>query len=209
MGIPISQFIGSASAKFETVGATVKGTILSVDMVQQTDLDTGAGLYWDDNKTRPKEMLKIVLQTSLRDNDGDDGRRALYAKGGSKTDLSLGLAMQDAIVAAVQKAGAQSIDEGAELAVKYVGDGPQKTRGHNPPKLYRAKYTPPVRGVAIDDFDDAPRQQQPQYGGERFAPQPQQGNPFPPNPQYAQQAPQQQPQPQQQSAPAVRDLDDF
>lgn len=193
MGIPINQLIGSASFKFDNLGDTVKGTIVTVEQAQQTDLDTGAPQWWDDNRTRPKLMLKIALQTALRDNDADDGLRTIYAKGGKADAASgTGLSMEQAIITAVQKAGAQSIDEGAELIVRWTGEGTQKTRGHNAPKLYTARYTPPVRGVAIngaDPFADmAPQQQQP----------------FPPNPQYAQQAPQQQ-APQRD----LSNLDDF
>ena len=43
-----------------------------------------------------------------------------------------------------------------ELTVRYIGDGEQKTRGFNPPKLYRAKYTPPAATPApsVADLDD-------------------------------------------------------
>lgn len=217
MGIPINQLIGSASFKFDNLGDTVKGTIVSVEQTQQMDMDTNAPQWWDDNRTRPKLQLKIVLQTALRDNDADDGLRTIYAKGGNAAPASgSGQAMEQAIVSAVQKAGAASIDEGAELIVRWTGEGEQKKRGYNAPKLYTVRYTPPVRGVQIngDPFADmAPQQQQPQYGMAQPQPQyvnvnpaqPQQGSPFPPNPQYAQQAPVQQQAPQRD----LSNLDDF
>ena len=142
------------SAKFETVGDTVKGTILDAQVRQQTDISTGELLTWDDGK--PKQQLVITLQTDIREDvvigeDPDDGRRRIYVKGSTKAESkSMTVAVRDAL----RTAGAQRLDIGATLAVRYTGDGVATTRGFTAPKQYAAKYEPPVKPV--DDFFAAP-----------------------------------------------------
>lgn len=194
MGVPLSQLTGSAAFKFEKGGDTVKGRIVSAEQTQQTDLDTGVAEFWDEGRTRPKLMLKVTLQTGLRDSEADDGLRVLYAKGGRfEAATGSGLSMQDAIVQAAKEAGAASIDEGAELAVRFTGEGKQAKRGFSAPKLYTAKYWPAAKSVSLDEFGGQPAPQQGfQPAPQQYAPQPQQ---FAPAPQQGfQPAPQQQPQ---------------
>lgn len=136
---------GSKSFKFDQHGATVKGTILSLDMQQQRDIKTGQPKYWDDAKAQPMMQLRVVLQTDERDNDDDDGQRAIYVKGN----------MQQAVRDAVKTAGADTIEVGGTLAVQYVKDGVATTVGFNPPKEYAAQYKPPVSqpaAVAVADL---------------------------------------------------------
>lgn len=137
---------GTPSFKFIPVGATVKGTIESLEMMQQNDFESGAPLWWDEAKTQPRMQLRIVLQTDLRDESitNDDGRRAIYVKGN----------LQQSVRDAIKKAGADKIEEGGLLAVKYVKDG--KAEGKlNPPKEYVAQYEAPTQtpsAVAVDDL---------------------------------------------------------
>jgi hypothetical protein len=135
------------SAKFPTVGTTVKGVVISKALEQQKDMDGKAKFYDDGN---PMNQMVIGLQTEERDAEltDDDGIRYVFAKGN----------MLVAIRDAVKKAGKQSLDLGDELAVKYTGDGVAKTRGFSAPKLYAAKVvqgTPPPPAVDFDD-DEAP-----------------------------------------------------
>lgn len=130
---------GGKSAKFETVGATVTGSIAAPPQVrQQTDISTGAGLTWDNGD--PKMQLVVQLQTNERADADDDGMRNLYVKG-SKDPSSKSL--HSAVAGAVQASGAKGLEVGGTLTVRYVGDGVSKTRGFNPPKQYEATYKAP------------------------------------------------------------------
>ncbi len=130
---------GGASARFETVGASVTGTIASPPEVrQQTKMGTGEPLTWDNGD--PKMQLVVALATQLRDNDDDDGIRNLYVKGSRKPESG---SMHAAVAAAVSAAGAKGLDVGGRLTVTYTGDGTASTPGFNPPKHYTATYTAP------------------------------------------------------------------
>lgn len=133
---------GVPSFKFDTIGATAKGPIVSLEMQQQRDIDTNQPMTWEDGK--PRMQLRIVLATDTRDNDEDDGHRAVYVKG----------QMQAAIRDAIKTAGQTQIVEGGILAVKYEKDGEKKKAAHNPPKQYRAQYQPPAPKPAAVDADD-------------------------------------------------------
>jgi len=132
---------GVPSFKFEKIGDTFRGEIISLDMQQQKDFTTQAPLFWDDG--RPRMQLRIVGVTDERDNDEDNGQRAIYVKGN----------MQAAIRDAIKTAGAQKIEVGGTLAVRYSADGEPPKKGLNAPKEYKAKYEPPVPTSAVDPDD--------------------------------------------------------
>ena len=122
---------GAPSAKFASIGTTVKGTVIAAEVRDQTDFTTGEVLRWDNGD--PRKQLVVTLQTDERDGDinDDDGTRRLFAKGN----------MLNAIKAAVRKAGA-NLEPGGTLVVKYVADGDPPKKGLNAPKLYEAAYKP-------------------------------------------------------------------
>ena len=134
---------GGSSAKFENVGDTVTGTILSAEVKDQTDLATGAILKWDNGDTR--KQLVVRLQTTQRDDEDDDGVRALYVKGSKKAGSH---SLHDAVASAVRLAGAKSLEVGGTLTVTYTGEEPSATRGFNPRKLYSASYVAPTAATA-------------------------------------------------------------
>ena len=125
---------GVQSFKFATPNDKVSGVITHMAMLQQTDFKTQKPLFWDNGD--PKMQMAITLSTVLAESDDDDGNRRIFVKG----------QMQKAIQEAVKKAGARGLAEGGELVVQYTGDG-EAERGMNPPKLYRARYAPPVVNV--------------------------------------------------------------
>lgn len=133
---------GGKTASFPEPGTVVRGTVLNAEPRQQRDFDNGQPLTWDDGK--PRMELVVTLQTKDVDPDdeSDDGVRVLYAKAN----------MLKAIKEAVRPHGGIAI--GGELAVKYTGDGEQKKRGFNPPKLYKAQYEAPAKTVSLDDDGD-------------------------------------------------------
>lgn len=143
-----NAFLMSAGVKpfkFEKHGDTVKGTIVSLEMQQQRDIKDNSLKWWDDAKTQPMMQLRIVLATDHRDDDDDDGQRAIYVKGN----------MQQAVRDAIKAAGATTIQEAGTLAVQYTKDGTASKPGFNPPKEYRAQYQPPPAtptAVAVDDL---------------------------------------------------------
>lgn len=139
---------GVRSAKFETIGDKVTGTVVAAEVTQQTDITTGAPKTWDNGD--PMMQLVVTLATDQRDPDDPDdtGERKLYLKGGKPT-TSLG-----AVKAAIKAAGAKGIEVGATLALAYTGDGEPTKRGFNAPKEYAAKYTAPpaIDPTAVDDI---------------------------------------------------------
>lgn len=134
---------GTKSFKFDEVGKTVKGSVLSLDVQQQRDLKTQEPKFWDKEKTQPMMQLRIVLQTDAREDDNDDGQRAVYAKGN----------MQNAIREAIKAAGKDKIEVGGTLAVKYEKDGKSETVGFNPPKEYKAQYAAPTATSSVSTED--------------------------------------------------------
>ena len=124
---------GARSASFKEHKDRVWGTIISSEVRQQTDFDSGALLYWDDGK--PRQQVAIILLTDEQSDDDDDGLRAVYAKG----------QMLKAIRAAVVKAVQRGIEDGGKLLVEYVSDAEPKRKGMSGAKQFFAKYEPPAR----------------------------------------------------------------
>jgi hypothetical protein len=119
---------GAKAAKFPTPGTVVTGPIVrEPEVAQQTEFGTGKPLFWDDGK--PRNQLVVQIQTGQRDDDEDDGVRAIYIKGKSLTG---------AVREAVKAAGAPGLEVGGVLAITYTGDG--KAERGMPPKLYSATY---------------------------------------------------------------------
>lgn len=153
MSIDPNDFLlsgGVPAAKFPTIGTTVKGAVVSSEVTQQTDFQTGKPLTWDDGS--PRQQVVITLQTDLRDPEvtDDTGLRKLYVKG------QMTAALRDALRAA----GAR-LEVGGTLAVQYTEDEPSATRGFNPKKVYRAQYQPATAGAVNDLLGVAPAQPEP------------------------------------------------
>jgi hypothetical protein len=142
---------GVKAAKFESIGDTITGKIISAEVAQQTDPESGAPKTWDDG--RPVMQLVITLQTDAREDDDDDGQRRIYAKGGNYEVASgKGTALLPAIREAIKKVGGKEIATGATLTVQHSGLGVQRRKAFNPPKLYVVKYVPPAVVVDLDDI---------------------------------------------------------
>ena len=54
---------GEPSLKYETPGTSHTGKIVSAEVQQQREIDTGKPKFWDDGK--PQWQIKVRLQTSL------------------------------------------------------------------------------------------------------------------------------------------------
>ncbi len=127
---------GSKAAKFPTPGTVVKGIVTGTRVTEQTEIGTNAIKRFDNGQ--PMMQMLVTVQTTEREDEDDDGLRTLYAKGGKGGMLE---ALREATKAH------RGIQVGGELAVKYTGDGEAKQRGFNPPKLYKAQYTPPTTPI--------------------------------------------------------------
>jgi hypothetical protein len=128
---------------------TAKGVVSSTSVRQAQDMDKKPKFFESGD---PMMDVIIVLdnceitptldENAYRGDDADDGRRRLIC----------GFEMQKAIGQAIRAAGARGIENGAELAVQYYGDGEAKKAGANRPKLFRAQYRPPAAGSGVNDL---------------------------------------------------------
>jgi hypothetical protein len=149
---PADQFLlggGGSSAKFEQIGDSITGVIISTAVQQQTDIATGVPLTWDNGD--PRQQLVVTISTSLRDPDNpdDDGVRNLYVKGSKKAGTQ---SMHDAVATAVRQAGGKGLEEGGTLTVTFVGEEPPVTRGMSARKLWSATYVQPDRAAQSGGF---------------------------------------------------------
>lgn len=206
---------GVRSAKFTNYGDTVTGRVVDSRISQQTDIKTQEPLSWPNGD--PKLQLVVTLQTSLREDDEDDGLRNLYVKGSQKPGSR---SLHAAVADAVRAAGAKALEEGGLLSVTYEADESASTPGLTDRKLYRARFQraqpQDASGVYLgtNQPQDAPQSQyppQPPTWGQPPAQQqpPQYPPASPPMPPQEPNGWQQQPAAQQQGVPTEDDLERF
>lgn len=143
---------GSASFPFNTPGDSVTGRVVSLEELQQTDLQTGEPRVFDNGQ--PMMMYRVELQTELRDSDLDDGVRSVYLRGSRKPESQSSLAA--VLHAVLQATGRAALTVGGTLTLTYIGDGQAKARGFNAPKLYQAAYQPPTVNLDAQQPPAAP-----------------------------------------------------
>lgn len=151
----INDFLSGSNAKafpFDHVGDTVMGVIIEMKKTQQTDMESGKPVYWDNGD--PKMMLRITLQTDLQDDDDDEGVRSVYLRGGNYTAATgKGTSSLVAVKDAVRRSGApDGIQPGGKLTLQYSGEAAKTNRAFNPAKLYVAAYEAPSMAVSLDDM---------------------------------------------------------
>lgn len=195
----------------------IEGTILNLsEPMQEKDFVTKEPAFWDKEKTRPKNMVAITLQTQMNegpDDNGepDDGARNIYVTVDYKPGGQLA-AIQDAMDAV----GARDLEVGGRLAVWFTGYDPESKNPDNPRRLFQARYALPPSGGGVFQQQPPAQAQQPvqatqpappaqfqqQPPAQQFAPQ--QAAQPPAQPAFQQQPPAQQFQtpPQQFQAPA-------
>ncbi|UOE45910.1 hypothetical protein [Agromyces larvae] len=117
---------GTKSAKFENPGDTITGVITEVTTRQKTEFGTGKPQFWDDGL--PQQQIVVTIQTTLAEDEDDDGLRAIYIKGWG--------AQLKAFRAAVQAAGAKP-EKGDDFTATFTGYGPKAPTGGFPPKTYQ------------------------------------------------------------------------
>lgn len=150
----ISAFINGSAAKsftFEDIGDAVEGTIVALDLRQQTDLQTGEPLTWNDGS--PRKVLVITLQTELQDDEADEGLRAVWCKGGNYTVATgKGVSSLTAVKDALRAVNAKDLEEGGFMRMELTGRGKATTKGFTQPNLYTATYGVPVAHVSMDEL---------------------------------------------------------
>lgn len=121
----------SKGVKFDTVGATITGTVKSSPRErQQTKFGSQEPDFWPNGD--PKMQILVDLQTDQRADMNDDGARTLYVASSN---------MKRAISDAIRTAGASDLEPGGTLTVQYVGNDPASKNPANPAKMYAAQYT--------------------------------------------------------------------
>ncbi|MDF7641743.1 hypothetical protein PT279_09120 [Bifidobacterium sp. ESL0784] len=108
-------------------GSTVTGTLELIETQQVRDFNTQQPAFWNDGK--PQQEIHMVIQTTLRDDEDDDGRRSLYVKGWGGQLKAFREAMRNAGIKKAPKPG-DTITE------TYVGADPQSKNPAMPAKLY-------------------------------------------------------------------------
>lgn len=152
----ISDFLtggGGKSARFDTIGDTIVGTVVDAKVTQQTEFGTDEPKFWPNGD--PMNQIVITLATDDRDptDPEDDGHRNLYVKGSKKPESK---SMTAALIAALRNAGATNLERGGTLACKYVSDGTPPKPGFNPPKQYQMQYRAPALDTGTELATDTP-----------------------------------------------------
>lgn len=115
-------------------------------VIPLTDMN-GMPLYWDAERTRPKEQLVVVLRCDgsrggarderNRANPHDTGERRLFVKG----------YLTPAIREALSECGSPGLRVGAELYVCWIGEQEPKRRGNAWARVWKARYVPATTGL--------------------------------------------------------------
>lgn len=150
----VNDFLMATGAKafpFDKQGDIVTGEIIDAQKKQQTGMEDGKPQFWDDGN--PKMMVVVTLQTSLRENDDDDGKRTVYLRGGNpQVADGKGTSTLRAVQEAIKKSGSKNgIELGATLSLAWTGNAPKKG-GLNPAKLYSAAFKPATQNIDIDEM---------------------------------------------------------
>lgn len=141
--IPLSELESSPSAKFKQIGDAYAGRIVSLDKKQNTKPNGELAFF-------PSGDPQMIWIITVEQANGE--RVALWASNGKyKVASGTGEAMLSAIGTAVRAAGAEAVEEGAELAVAHTGMG-EASPGKNPPRLYTAQYRKPTASIPVTDL---------------------------------------------------------
>ena len=137
------QQTGAPAFPYEAHGDTCEGVVTDYHMRQSFKFGTTELDFWPDGN--PKQELVINVDIG-ETGDFDTTERRLYAKKNG--------AMWKALQEALRESGA-IFERGGRIKMRYTGDGESKTKGFKPPKLYKAKWTPPTKvAPSVADLDD-------------------------------------------------------
>lgn len=161
-------------------GDSVTGVIEKIETTQVNDFQTKQPAYWNDG--RPKEQIRVIIQTQLRDPsvDDDDGRRSLWIKG-------WGIQLK-AFREACRQAGVKIPKPGDTITERFVGLGPRGD-APQPPKVFEFHIEP---ASSVNNLVNGSQPQQPVQQGSQQPPVQQSQQDYPQR-QYAPQQPTQTP----------------
>jgi hypothetical protein len=123
---------------FPEPGTSYTGIVMGYEKRQLNDYDSGEPDVWKDGS--PKKTYVVTLQTTMREDDTDDGVRDVFCRSNLHTVW----------VAAAKNAGSREAVIGARMTVTYV-------RLNNRAKLYSvtleqvSEQSPPEPGGQDDD----------------------------------------------------------
>ncbi len=150
---------GAPSFPFGRPGDKIGGKVASISATNQTyisdgkDHKAGDTVFWDNEKTNPKEMIVVTLQTDVNsaievDRAGvekavlsEDGKWTLFYSGHKFTSLQK----------AVRESGATDVLEGDHIETTFIeySDRPPKERAFSPAKLYSTVHRSAPKGVTV------------------------------------------------------------
>lgn len=135
--------IRGAFNKYSRPGEQHFGTVVSRELFQSRDPETGDPETWKDG--RPIMKAKIVIQTDERgepDEDGnpDDGKRAVYVKWWGD-DLK---ALKEAV-------GKNDLEVGGQFLARFDHEIPNANKAFNARKVYAYAYDAPAFVAQEDD----------------------------------------------------------
>lgn len=117
-------------------GTVVGGPIVEKPRTeQQRDFDSRQPKFYDDGN--PMWQVVVAVQAGPASDD-DDGVRAFYLKS----------QMKKAVQEAVRRAGAERLEVGGTLHIRYVRDEPNSRGRGKDKKIYEARYVPAVPAAA-------------------------------------------------------------
>lgn len=128
---------GGKGLKFPTPGTSYTG-IVNAEPYEEQQKEYGSDRPATYPNGDPKMQILVNLDTQLREEADDDGRRTLYVTSAK---------MKRAIFDAISAAGVDDIKVGGTLTITYTGNDPQSKNPANPAKLYSASYVAPAPGA--------------------------------------------------------------
>lgn len=134
---------GAPTAKFPEVGAKIVGTVTEYELKQARDFKTKKLRTWDDGNPVMEAVVTVKAEEFVPEDDEDDGSRRIFVSSRS---------MREAIRGAIKKSGHRGSLVGGKLGVVYAKDG-EAEAGLNPPKVYTAKFEPPVAEIPGDEYE--------------------------------------------------------
>lgn len=159
---------GGESFQFDNINDEIEGYILDMADRQGTDMQTGELLWWDKERTRPQMLKVVTLQTTLKNNPADDGKRNITLSGSKKPNPDGTMSRMAAALKAVKDAtgGGTTFQFQAWFKMRFTSEGARTKPGFNPPKYYQAWYRPPVMDLDGADRTAPANQVAGQYGGQ-------------------------------------------
>lgn len=136
---------GGVTQVFPSVGFTVQLTALSWSMAQQTKMETGELLFWNDGSPRMQMIMEcqgevtgktwVTNAYAEKALDDDNGKRNLYIKGN----------LQKAVRDGLRDAGMRGPEEGMMLSITRGKSQEPKVRGQQGAHTFKVVVTPAAK----------------------------------------------------------------